>query len=312
MGALCGYGQNKKELILIQQQKIDSLIEVVDTSKSQMRIHRTEISELEATLDRSKQEAANKQRSMDDLQSRSDQFEQKVSQLTQRVSMLDRSPAALDVSNTKACLEYLKGKSFTGETWGEKLSLKFEGKDSVQAFSMKCGEWWKEIPKYSGTWKLDPVVDTGRNVRRIQFGPDLWALLCSDGFLIWPYEGSNLFMPPESDLLSRPGQTVEIEGVYLDAGGNMDVGQKLIFMIHSNEQYVRYVFEDGTFGTLNPHATQPLYLDMGAGMDSYSPNLSLIGKRFILTVARGESNTDESDPQSYPADHLVGIRAIDQ
>lgn len=305
-------GQNKKEQILYQQQTIDSLTVMLDSAAVDLRTCRTRVLDLDAVIYRKEYEAARTLQRMDSVKLRSLQLEMEVAQMAQREQERKHPPIVVDVSNAPACASYLKNKLFVGEHWEGDLYLNFNQNGIVSATKEQCGEWErKKLPKFGGTLKINPEMGSVNQARSIQFGPNQEAKLCSDGTLIWAYEGTNVFMTPANDLLSVPDKSIEVNAIFLDAGGNDDVGEKLMFIIHSNEGYRRYVLEDATFTGPNPKASQELYLDFGDGMPpSYAPNPSMIGQRFILTLARGESYPDDSDPQPYPADHIVDIRAI--
>lgn len=306
------YGQNKKEQIQLQQQIIDSLKSALDSAETNLTIYHTRVLELDAVIDRKEHAAIKEQERTDSLKLRSLQLEKQLAQMAQREEERRKPPVVVDVSSVPACRSYLKNRLFVAEHWDGDLYLSFDQNGTVSVTKEQCGEWdRKKLPELGGSLEIDLDMGLVKTVRRFHFGPNQEAILLGDGTLIWTYDGSNYFMIPESTLLSLPDKTIEIDGIYLDAGGNDDVGEKLMFMIRSNVGHLRYVLEDATHTGPNPKASQALYLDLGDGMPpSYAPNPSMIGQRFILTIARGESYPDDSDPQPYPADHIVDIRAI--
>jgi len=311
-------GQNKKEQLLYQQQTIDSLTVMLDSAAADLRTYRTRVLDLDGVIDRKEYEAARILQRMDSVKLRSLQLEKEVAQMTQREQERKHPPIVVDVSSAPACASYLKNKFFVGEHWDGDLYLNFDQNGTVSATKEQCGEWeLKKLPKLSGTIKINPEMGWVKQARSIHFGPNQEAKLCGDGTLIWAYEGTNVFMTPANDLLSVPDKAIEVDAIFLDAGGNDDVGEKLMFIIHSNQGYRRYVLEDATFSGPNPEASQELYLDLGDGMPpSYAHNPSMIGQRFILSIVRGESYPEYSgegpEPDPYPADVIIAVRAIDQ
>jgi len=312
---MVSYGQSKKDLIILQQQTIDSLKVVVDSAAADLQNCQKQMIALDANIDRKEVEAARTLQRMDSLKSHSLKLEEEVSRLTLREHERRNPQPVVDISNAAACKSYLMGKVFVGKNWDGDVYLTFGFSGAVSVSKEVCGEWeHKQIPKLGGTLIIDTDMGLLKHARKVHFGPDSWALLCGDGNLIWSKAdesyGTMTYLVPDVDVLSRTDRTIEIEGMFLDACYLPDVENFLDFNIQTPNGIVKMGFRDYAHT-----GTEPLYEANEPTMGLIAPNPAAIGKWFVLSIARdvgvGEYTDENPEPESFPVDVIVGIRPLE-